>query len=175
MRITPKLNIHKWCSEKISENWFELQAGIMDMGRNLHSYMINYIKIHKHRFPSFGNLEKRIGFKIDTSHPAQIFWGIGYRPTLTKLAPYWHVLNYGKKITGQRFIPGGGKYRPIKFGGSNANPGLRGQGSQLATSWIPIGGGKTPTVIRPINYIEATQYQVNMELRKIIQLLKMKR
>lgn len=164
IKFTPQLDIHRWTRQRIEKDWFEIQEKVYELGSNLHSYMINYIKLHKHRFPSFGKLEKSI--TLDRFHtPGSVGWGLG---DISKLPEYWYVLNYGKKITGERFIPGGGKFRPVKFGSSKADPNLRGHGTQLATTVAPIGGGNIPTFIRPINYIEATIHKVGAELRRII-------
>ena len=165
--ITPKFNVTNWVRKNLERDWFEIQEKVYNLGNQLHAYMITYIKTHKKRTPSTGNLERAIDLKI-FSLPAQVGFGIGNLQRLQALAPYWYVLNYGKKVTGERFIPGGRQWRPVRFGNNSADSNLRGHGTQKATIFAPIGGGKIPNYIRPINYIQATQLQMGRALRTII-------
>jgi hypothetical protein len=172
MVITPKFNVHQWARTNLSRDWFEMQDVLVEMGRKLHTYMINYIQTHRKRSISGGNsITKVIQFHLLSTGPARIDWGIGDIKLLQSLTPYWYVLNYGKTIDGRRFIPGGEKWRPVRFGDNPADPELRGHGTQRATVFAPIGNGRTPSPIRPINYIQSTQFRMGNEIRRILAII----
>jgi len=172
IKITPKFNVKRIISKTIERDWFEFQAQAFELGNKLLKYIRNYITTGLHRQGSTGNLAMAI--TLDRIHGAgKIEWGIGNREVLNRQAPYWYVINYGKKITGEPFIPGGGKYRPVKFTDGNADPSLRGTGRARVTKVRRITKGtNTPSSIRPTNYIEATRLKLNIDIKNIIRKLK---
>lgn len=164
-----KLNSHTWVRKKINQDWFGFQEKSYELFRNTKHYMIHYISSHKKRRPSSGKLEKVIQrssyFK---QGQAECSFGIGDIAELNSKFPGWYVLNYGKKITGERFIPGGGQYRPVKFGSSNPDSKLggTGKGTQKATGFMR--SDKPVSFINPINYIDSSIHQFRSWLKNII-------
>lgn len=165
--ITPKLDVVQWSRKNLQRDWFEFQAKVYNLASITHNYIRNYISTHAKRKPITGNLVNAIDLKI-FSGPASIGFGIGNMEILQSKAPYWYVVNFGKKVTGEQFSPGGGQWRPVRFGNSPADPQLRGKGRQKATVFAPIGNGQIPSFIRPMNYIQATVFQFNRALRAIM-------
>lgn len=130
--------------------------------------MVNYILSRRKRRPGTRTLTGAITYE-PIRGMAEIGFRIGNLNILQSKAPYWYVLNYGKKVSGERFIPGGGKYRPVMFGNSPADPSLKGHGTQRATIFRKITGNESiPTAIRPINYISATIFKLGAEWRRIL-------
>lgn len=166
--ITPKFNAKKITDETIKRMWFEFQAEAIDIGRRLHREVRMYINQNRHRTGGTGTLARSITFDKEIGL-GQISWGIGNMDTMNQYAPYWYVINFGKMITGGEFIPGGGKFRPIKFDGSPADPSLRGRGTQRATHII---SGDNVSPVRPINYIQYGQVKMKSEIDTLIRQLK---
>jgi hypothetical protein len=166
--ITPKFDSKKIVDSTLKSFWFEFQAEAIDIGRRLHREVRMYINQNRHRTGGTGKLARSITFDKEVGQ-AQISWGIGNMDTMNQYAPYWYVINFGKMITGGEFIPGGGKFRPIRFDGSPADPSLRGRGTQRA-SFIISGDNVSP--IRPINYIQYGQAKMQNEIATLIRQLK---
>lgn len=170
--ITPAFDLHNWSRQKLAQDWFEIQSQVEELGVYLNNYLITYIYTHTKREPvshTLGNAFVEGYSKIGGFGKATVGFGIGNIATLNAQSPYWYVLNYGVKVTGERFIPGGGQYRPTMFGNTPADPNLRGRGYQRATSVQRILGQESiPSPIRPINYIQATQFILGHELERII-------
>lgn len=165
-----KLNSHEWVRKKISEDWFELQEESYNLYNKTKDYMINYIFYHKKRSPSSNNLEQVIDKNsefVGVAGTAQVSFGIGEINVLNNEAKYWYVLNYGKTVSGERFLPGGGQYKPVRFGSSLPDKDLigPGKGNQTATKFTK---GSVKSFISPINYIEATLHFFGQELGHII-------
>ena len=168
--ITPQFKTKEIVDNTIGKYWFEFQASAFDLGARTQQYMIDYIKGHKHRIGSSGLLERSIDLVTQTG-AGFVSWGIG---TVTGLPNYYYVLNYGKKITGEDFIPGGGKIRPVEFSDGNADSSKRGVGTGQVWTYKRITGTNEPipSVVRPMNYIEATRFRLNANLRNLINKLK---
>lgn len=177
MTITPKFDVHRWARKKIESTWLDFQARALDLGKISHAYMINYIMSHKKRGQSphvdgTMPLEKSIKLDILATAPARISWGIGNISVLQTQSPYWYVLNYGKTVGGRRFIPGGGKAVPGFFQPSGAPMGNKRNGRE-AFVYSPGTFIMYPKqAIRPINYIQATQFRVGREMRRILATLR---
>ena len=95
--------------------------------------------------------------------------GIG---NINLLPAYYYVINYGKMITGQEFIPFRGKRIPGSFEGGRPMAGLRG-----GVEHFNIGDGsgfsmKPGRAVRPMHYIEATLARLNANLRALLLRLK---
>lgn len=163
MKITPIFNVQKIIDDTIGKDWFIFQDAVFDLGRKLTSYMQNYINTHRKRSGGTGNLANNIKFYGNTG-TGRIEWGIGDMSTLNRNAKYWYVLNYGKMITGQRFIPPATKG---SFEGQAPDSSLIGKGTQrlVRDNKFYI---KPKVPIRPINYIESTQFKLGKELGKIL-------
>ena len=167
MQVTPKFIAEDIYHKTFGIDWPEFQVHALNMGKNLHKYMQTFINANHKRSGGKGTLAKAVNFTI-LSTTGMIHWGIGHIPTLQQRAKgwgggsYWHVVNYGKKVGGQSFIPGGGKYRPVEFAdGSKPDPSKRGNasiGSSRVTKWAKISkvGGMKPSVIRPMNFVSAS-------------------
>jgi hypothetical protein len=161
IKITPKFDTNTIYRKTIGQFWMKVQNEVTPMGKAIHHYMLSYINNNCKRAGSTGNLEKAINY--DIIHGAGIVgFGIGNMDILNSQASYWFVINYGKKITGEMFIPGGGKYRPVEFVDGKADPSLRGVGHSKATKFVKIDGeGRTPSIVRPMGYIEATRRKLD--------------
>ena len=169
MTVTPRFNAKEIYDTTIGKFWFEFQARAFELGQLAHAYMINYIKTHKHRAGSSGLLERSINFYPITG-AGMVGWGVGL---ISQLPPYWYVINYGKKVTGEDFIPGMGKVRPVVFSDGNADPSKRGAGTgQMWTLKRITGDEPLPSKIRPINYIQATRARINANIRNLLIRLK---
>lgn len=177
--ITPKFNVHRWAKIKLDKNWMNFQDRALRLGQRIHSYMIGYIVSHKKRAQSphlDGTLplEKSIKFDILATAPAKISWGIGHIPTLQAQSPYWYVLNYGKTISGKKFIPAGGKAVPGYFQPSGRPMANKRNGREpfIYSPGTFVMYPKNP--IRPINYIQASQFKLGNEFRILLATLKAK-
>ena len=169
MTISPKFSAREIIDNTIRKHWFEFQERAFNIGKLAHSYMINYIKSHKHRAGSSGLLERSINFYPITG-AGMVGWGVGL---MSELPKYWYVVNYGKKVTGEDFIPGMGKARPVVFSDGNASSSKRGAGTgQMWTMRNITGNEPLPSKIRPINYIQATRARVNANVRNLLIRLK---
>jgi len=117
-------------------------------------------------------LEKSIKLHILATAPAIISWGIGHIPSLQAQSPYWYVLNYGKTITGSRFIPARGKGVPGYFQPSGA-PSANKRNGREPFIYSPGTFMMYPKqAIRPINYIESTQFRLSNDFRILLATLK---
>ena len=175
--ITPKFNVAQWAKRKIDSNWIGFQNQALILGQKMRSYMIGYIMSHKKRAQSphlDGTLplEKSIKLHILATAPAIISWGIGHIPSLQAQSPHWYVINYGKTVSGSRFIPNRGRAVPGYFqpsGKPQANkrngrePFIYGQGTFVMYPKSPV---------RPMNYIESTTFRLRNEFRILLASLK---
>jgi len=133
-------------------------------------YMQKYIDSHRKRRGGTDILLNSI--QLYRQHGAgSVFWGVGL---MSELPPYWYVINYGKKMTGEPFIPGMGKTRPVVFSDGNADPTLRGAGTGEKYIHKKITGGNEPipSVVRPMNYIQATRARLNANINNLLKRLK---
>jgi len=170
MKITPKFNVKEIIDSTIRKDWFIFQAKAFELGQKAHAYMINYIKTHKHRVGGEGLLEGSIHFYPITG-AVMVGWGVGL---ISELPKYWYVVNYGKKVTGEDFVPGMGKIRPVVFSDGDADPNKRGAGTGQMWTLKRITGANEllPSKIRPLNYIQATRARFNANLRNLLLKLK---
>ena len=154
-KFSPKFDSKDFYHKTFGADWVFFQTHALESGRALTTYIQHFIVSNHKRSDGKGKLAKAIEF-YPLSTTAQVHWGIGHIPTLNKKTKYWYVVNYGKMTNGKSFIPGGGKYRPVKFAdGSKADASQRGQGTSRATKWIKIKDEQKPSLIRPMNFIEA--------------------
>jgi len=168
--ITPTFNTKEIMDTTISKHWIDFQYKAFLFGKELHAFMKGYLNAHRHRKGGTGKLAKAITFDVDDS-AGIVFWGIGNIDILQKKAPYWYVVNYGRKVSGESFVPGGGKFVPGFFGNGVApNPSMRGVGIERFTKTSGQGQsmGIYPGIIRPINYIEMTEAKLNQGLYKLL-------
>lgn len=175
--ITPVFNVYRWTKTKLDTDWLEFQERALELGQRSYNYMIGYIMSHKKRAQSphlDGTLplEKSIRFHVITTAPARIEWGIGHIPSLQAQSPYWYVLNYGKTISGGRFIPARGKGVPGFFQPSGRPMANKANGKEPFI-YSPNTFVMYPKrAIRPINYIESTQFKLGNEFRILLATLK---
>lgn len=169
--ITPKFNAHQIVDEVIQREWFLAQNAFLSLGKSMHAFIRRYINNNTKRVGSTGKTARAINFK-EWSTAGRIEWGIGSIDRLNRLAPHWYVLNYGKKITGGRFRPGGGKYIPIEFTDGFADPSKRGRGTGKVTNIASrLKGGRLPEFIRPMHYIEVCRVRLGAELDRVLERL----
>jgi len=166
--ITPKFSVKEIMDTTIRKDWFIFQSEAFDLGVRLTAYMQNYINSRRKRKGGSGNLAKTITFEPSPNTTAQIGWGIGNIALLNAKAKYWYVINYGKTVSGQPFVPGKGKFVPGSFEGSAPRSALRG-GAQKFNYKDGSGMGMNPkSAVRPINYIQASRAKMNRNLLAII-------
>jgi len=170
LTVTPKFNTKEIIDNTIGKFWFQFQLSAFNLGLKTQQYMINYIKTHKHRAGGTGLLESSINLETASS-PGSISWGVG---AIANLPKYWYVVNYGKKVTGEDFIPGMGKVRPVMFSDGGADASKRGAGTGQVWGIRNIIGENEPlpSKIRPLNYMQATRAKLNANLRNLINRLK---
>jgi len=166
MTITPKFTARE-VMIPLYKDWNSFKAFTMKLGMNIHNYMQNYINARRHRRGGTGNLANAINF-VDLSTPKTIGWGIGDINLLQKKAPYWYVINYGKKITGEPFIPGGGKFVPGSFEGHASEGALAGGVEKFNYKDGSKMGIKPKSVIRPIDYIDSTWIMFNKQIAVLL-------
>ena len=171
MIITPKFNAKEIYDSTISKDWFIFQNSAYLLGQRTALYMQNYINRNRHRRGGTGKLAKAMQFKGFTA-PGIVSWGIGFMPSLPK---YWYVINYGKMVTGEAFIPFRGRFVPGSFEGNRPSSALKG-----GVEHFNIGDGsgfgmKAKSVIRPINYIQATYIKLNANLTALLARIRMAR
>jgi len=168
--ITPKFVAQQLFDETIGKDWYRFQYKAMVIGRYLHQYMLHYLESNRHRErKTIGeSITKYLDFQAEAgAGTGQVSWGIGHVPTLMTHVPYFHILNDGKKIGGGVFIPGGGKARPVVFTDGNADPNRRGTGGNAVTM-MRKQSGHPIRAIRPIPYIDATQFKMLHEINKLL-------
>ena len=171
MKITPKFDVKTIVDSTILREWFLFQNEAFQLGSIILAYMQNFISANHKRDGGTGNLAKAMILETKTG-AGEVFWGIGNIGKLSAEVPYYYVVNFGKKESGEPFIPGGGKPVFGYFGtGNDPDPSLRGIGTEAFTL------DKTkfkmyPGVIRPMNYIEATRAKLELEMRSLLNKLK---
>lgn len=169
MVVTPKFNAKQIYDETIGRHWFEFQNYSYLLGQHMATYMQGYINNNRKRRGGTGNLAKAMNFQGFTS-AGLVSWGIGHIPSLPA---YWYVINYGKMVSGEPFIPFRGKFVPGSFEGDRPSSGLKG-GSQHFDIVDGSGFGMYPkSVVRPINYIQATYAQLNIRLTALLARIRM--
>jgi len=173
--VTPAFKSKEIVNSTLASSWPEFQSGGMDIGEKLLDYMRNYINSNTKRQGATGNLANHIDITKEAGAGlGKVFWGIGDIDVLNSFAKYWYVLNYGVYIGSQEpFIPGKPKGASIR-----QVPGYFGSGNAPDSSLKGIGGESftysknnfviTPGVIRPINYIQSTIRQYDIEIDKLI-------
>jgi hypothetical protein len=169
--ITPKFNATEIWHKTIQADWFDFQIHANKAGDALLHYMKTFINNNCKRTGSTGKLENAIDIKhLKGFGSGAIEWGIGDMSVLNAQAKHWHVINYGKKVGGEPFIPGGGQYRPVQFQDGPADPAKRGTGNSKAIAFKKIEGPneRKPSPVRPMNYIEATQRRLVIYMETLL-------
>lgn len=173
MKITPKFNTKRFIDETIGKDWKRFSTEAKLLGVVLTSYMQSYINSNRKRRGGTGNLSNIIKF-YSLNVPGMVSWGIGSIAELNQSAKYWYVINYGKKISGEVFVPYNGKFVPGSFEGNRPNPAFAGeQGVMHFNKGDGSGFGmKAKSVIRNINYIEATRAKLMIDMNRLLARLK---
>lgn len=155
--FTPKFNSKEIMSEWIQKDWFILQDAIADLGVELLKYMQGFITERRKHSETSGKLIDSIKlYPLGGFGQAEVGWGIGDMSVMSKLAPYWYLINFGgSSFKGDyHFTPGyfeGGKfvYVPMSKEGKMLPSGVKG-------------------IIKPMNYIEASRLTLNNELINLL-------
>lgn len=179
--VSPAFSPEKIIEGTIGKFWDEFKKSAYEtMPDLILNYMRTAIGSSVHRARSTGHLAKSMTIWRDSDTTDHIAWGIGHIPTLRKVAKYFFVVNFGRKFKGGPFIPGegkGDKYRPVMFGNSPVDAGLRGRspkGAPRATAVRKISSSNEhapSTIANPLNYIEKTNRRLQIEVRKLLQKL----
>jgi len=172
IKITPKFNVKEIMDTTIRKDWFIFQAEAYELGNQLLPYIQTYINAHRKRTGNTGNLADSMTFEGQTG-AGFISWGIGNIDLLNSRAPYWYVINYGRKVTGEAFIP------PATTGyfgqGNKPDSQQAGAGTER---WHYAGGRgagffmKPTHVVRAMNYIQATKFELDKQLKVLLTKLK---
>lgn len=172
--ISPKFNVKEIVHDAIDRKWFTFQEQVFNLGYEILAYMQNYISVNTKRRGSTGRLANSMTIEVlSVPGKGQVFWGIGNIEKLQQLVPYWYVVNYGKMITGQPYIPYHGALIPGSFLGNPPYSELSGTGQEQFT--VNDGSNffmRPKKPIRPMNYIQSTRHQLDMRLRVILAGLK---
>jgi len=169
LKITPRFSAKEIYDETIGKDWFIFQNSAYILGQRMSIYMQNYINHNRHRRGGTGKLAKAMKFSGFTG-AGLVSWGIGFIPSLPA---HWYVTNYGKRITGEPFVPFRGKFVPGSFEGSKPDSALKG-GVERFNIGDGSGMGMSPkSAVRPINYIQSTQAHLNANLRTLLARIRM--
>ena len=153
----------------VMKNIDGINQGMNELGDMAVTMMASFIMTSTKRQPATGRLAnsitKQVKFGTDISAV-----GIAEK---AKLPLYWFVINYGAKLDGSLFIPGGGAIVPGSFDGERPDSTYAG---------IPGGAGerfrkdarrnmaiKATIPVEPMNYIEKTQSWLDMNWKQYIQ------
>ena len=167
--ITPKFSAREIYDETIAKDWFIFQNHAYLIGQRMAIYMQNYINRNRHRRGGTGKLAKAMQFQGFTG-TGMVSWGIGYIPSLPN---YWYVINYGMMATGEPFIPGRGRFIPGSFEGNKPDSALKGGVERFNYGDGSGFGMKPKSVVRPINYIQATQAKLDLYLTALLASIRM--
>jgi hypothetical protein len=130
-------------------------AKIESLAQQALLYMQSYLMTHS-KHPT-GRLMSNLDIKIIKTDKGFTF-GIGNIKKLNKESPYWYVLNYGKTITGKKFIP------PAFVGSFEGDRPVAGKQGQ---QYVDEGNYYIqPKTFTPVNYIEATIAYIKNKLPK---------
>lgn len=140
-------------SLKINETTVDIERAMLELGKQTVDKMREVISAGTVRRPASNTLSNAI--QVHEDRKAGYAIGIGKKDILP---PYWYVLNFGVKFTGEEFIPGGGKTVRGDFGGSAPNSAYAGSpGGAGVRMTHPGAFAVTAThAIQPMNYIEKT-------------------
>ena len=146
-------------TDKTVENITNLAAKAVDAVRH-------YIETSKKREGGTGKLERAIDYEVEKTSNGVVV-GIGNIDKLNQEAPYWFVVNYGRRFdTGEEFIP-----HP-NLGFFEKEPYKPTAGTDETSMWIHTGRSKdfllTPKKFTPLHYIE---YLQNFSIRGINEIL----
>ena len=169
MIITPRFSAKEIVDECITKQWFEFQNSAFLLGQRTAIYMQNYINSKRKRRGGTGRLAKAMNFEGFTS-AGLVSWGIG---RIASLPDYWYVINYGKMVTGGAFVPFKGKFIPGSFEGSQPNSALKGGVEKFNIGDGSNMGMRPKSVVRPMNYIQATRARLNANLTAILERIRM--
>ena len=169
LKITPRFSARQIIDETITKSWFEFQNEAYLLGNRMATYMQNYINSNRHRRGGTGNLAKAMQFQ-GFSGAGIVSWGIGFIPSLPK---YWYVINYGKMVSGEPFVPGRGRFMPGSFEGNKPDSALK-DGVERFNYGDGSGFGmKAKSVVRPMNYIQSTQARLDANLTALLARIRM--
>lgn len=137
----------EYIDKLIKNNWMEFQLKFFTLAENTGKEMKKYIKRRSRRTEGKTLNKKGLANSIKVykeTRPGENWIGIG---KIDELPVYWYVTNYGKKITGEDYVP------PFTLGSFNGNP--PGQGTNR-NEFLQKGKFLIRPVraIRPLNYIE---------------------
>ncbi len=138
---------------KLTEKVKDIEKAMFQLGKQTAEQMKEVITTNSLRHPTSDGLagvidahEERLG---------NYTVGVGRKSVLP---PYWYVLNYGKKFTGEDFIPGGGKTVMGDFAGNAPDGSYAGTpgGAGVRMSHPGTFAVTAQHAIEPVNYIEKT-------------------
>jgi hypothetical protein len=155
--FTPKFNVNAIMSEWIQKDWFQFQYAIHELGTEMLNYMQGFITERRKHPATTGRLINSIKlYQFGGFGQAETGWGIGDMSVMSKIAPYWYLINFGgSTFRGDyHFTPGyfeGGifTYVPNSHEGKMLPSGVKG-------------------IIKPMNYIEASRLQLNNEIMNLL-------
>jgi len=170
--ITPKFDVKKITEETLGKFWIEFQLYAFNLAEVTLKYMQNYISTNHKRSGGTGKLANSIELWRNPDTTGKIEWGIGHIPTLNERTPYWYVINFGKKITGELFRPNNGKFVPGTFADGTPKSELKGRGTSQFNFGKDSNAGIKPGVIRPMYYIENAKFHLEEHLAHLLERLR---
>jgi len=169
LKITPRFSAKEIISDTIEKDWFFFQAEAFALGSKMANYMSAYINNNRKRRGGTGRLAKAMKFQGFTG-AGLVSWGIGFIPSLPK---YWYVINYGKMVSGEPFVPFRGGFVPGSFEGNKPDSALKGGVERFNIGDGSKFGMKPKSIVRPMNYIQATKARLNANLTALLARIRM--
>jgi hypothetical protein len=147
---------------KIGKNVEKVKLGTFRAAQETARHMKEEIETSTLRHPSTGRLSKSI-----RTHKTSTGYGVG---KITDLPPYWYVQNYGAKVSGGKFIPGGGKKVRGDFAGNAPDGQFAGQpggaGEKMNHPGKFVVQASHP--IEPKRYIEKTKNWLRQNIKNLL-------
>jgi hypothetical protein len=158
--VYPKFDANEIYRDVIFLDWFKFQNLVGELSGHTLNYLQTYINSHSQKDHS-GNLANSMQVEmVAGAGTGSVGWGIGKISDLNIQAPYWRIINNGgSSFKGDyHFVPGffnGNKfvYNPMMPEGKSLPSGVKG-------------------IIAPMNYIEATHFNLDREINIILKSLK---
>jgi len=145
----------------------DYETKIKFAGEMAADFMRNCISDDIKRQPSTGTLANSIKV-TEENLPNMYKVSVG---KLDELPIYWYVINYGKKLDGSLFIPGGGKVVSGDFGGERPDSNYQGEagGAGVRMNYPGKFGVKAYKAVEGKGFVEKTK---NWLATNIVSLLK---
>jgi len=169
--FTPKFDVKTIYDEAINGGSAWLCSLVYELGDRMLGSIQTYINANSHREGRTGNLANSIKlYREPSTKLGEVTWGIGLISEMSKLAPYWYLINFGGLTT----IAKEGRGVGGSFGGDAPDSAKRGTdiGTQTFTQGKDMFFMFPKNPIKPMNYIEFSRnllvFEINQLLRQYV-------